>query len=114
MLKSGLGGSRGCWQLRVEVSLESLESRRNRFRSGEFGGDGVCCFESVAGDADDGGFVWTYAAFSNQLFGNTGGDAPGCLREDAFCLREQLDGGDDFGIGDVVGPASALAYQLNR
>src|SRR5712664_2882697 len=114
MLKSGLGGSGGCRYLCVEVSLEGFQSRRNRFRGGEFGGNGVCCFESVAGDADDRGFVGTEAAFSNQLLSDDDRDAACCFREYAFGFRKQLNSGDNLDIGDVFGPASALAYHLNR
>src|SRR5580698_3472461 len=56
--------------------------------------------EAVAGDAGHGEVVGMNAAVSVEARGDRGGDAAGGLGEDAFGLRELLDGRDDLDIGD--------------
>src|SRR4029077_5574398 len=54
------------------------------------------------------------AAFADQLLGDACGYAARGFRENALGLREELDSRDDFGLGYILGPAAAFAYQLNR
>src|SRR5260370_1070684 len=102
---------RGCRrgpELGIEISLEGVEARGDSFGSREFGGDGVGGLQAVAGDADDGGFIRLDAILSDELLRHAGGHAARGFGEDAFGFGEGLDGSDDLGIGDVLGPAAGL------
>src|SRR6266481_8707417 len=44
-------------ELSIEVSLERVEARGDRFGSWKFGGDGIGGFQAVPSDADHGGFL---------------------------------------------------------
>src|SRR5579863_15572 len=65
--------------------------------------------EAVAGDAGDGEIVGLDAAMGVEACRNRGGDAAGGLGEDAFGFGELLDGGDDFYVRNVLGPAAGFA-----
>jgi len=108
----GLGLGLGGVELGVEIGFEGVEARGDGFGGWKFGGDGVGGFEAVAGDAEDGGFVGADAALLDEFLGDAGGDAAGGFGEDAFGFGEKFDGVDDFGIGDVFGPAAGFADQL--
>src|SRR5882762_3676182 len=100
-------------ELRVEVSLESVKARRDGFRGREFGGDCVGGFQTVAGDADDGGFVRLNAILSDEFLCDTCGDPARGFREDAFGFSEQLDRVHDLRIGNIFGPAAGFANELD-
>ena len=95
--------------MRIEIGFECIEARGDGLGGRKFGGDGVGGFQAVAGDADDGGFVRLDAILRDEFLRDAGGDAAGGFREDAFGFGEQLDGVDDFGIGDIFGPAAGFA-----
>src|ERR1700674_378052 len=103
---SRFGASGGSAELRIEVGLEDVEARGDRFGRRECGGDGVGGFQAVTGDADDGSFLWLDAALCDEFLGDAGGHAARGFGENAFGFGKQLDGGDDLGIGDVLGPAA--------
>src|SRR6266851_8518984 len=107
-------GCRGGPELDIEISLESVETRGDRFGSRKFGGDGVGGLQAVAGDADDGRFVRLDAILPDELLRDAGGHAARGFGEDAFGFGEELDGGDDLGIGDVLGPAAGLTNLFYR
>ena len=103
---------RGGHELRIHKRFERFEARCDGVGQRVFGGDGVGGFQAVAGDADDRGFVGRDATLVDQFFCDAGGNAAGGLRKDAFGFGQQLDGGDDFGVGDVFGPAAGFADLL--
>src|ERR1035437_599507 len=65
--------------------------------------------EAVAGDAGDGEFVGVDAAVGIEPGGDRRGHAAGRLGKDALGLRKFLDGGDDFHVRYVLGPAAGGA-----
>jgi hypothetical protein len=99
-------------ELSVKISLEGFEAGGDGLGGREFGSDGVGGFEAVAGNADDGGFAGGDAAFADEFLGDADGDAAGGFGEDALRLGDALDGGDDFRVGNIVGPAAAFADQF--
>ena len=52
----------------VEVGFEGFDTRRNGVAQWKFPDDGVGGFQSVAGDADDGGFVRAMRPWSISFF----------------------------------------------
>src|SRR5437879_5280943 len=99
-------------KLRVEISLEGFETRRDGFGGRKFCGNGVGGLQAVAGDADNGGFVGFDAILGDEFLRHACGHATGCFRKDAFGFGKQFDGLDNFGVGDVFGPASGVANLL--
>src|SRR6267378_2112965 len=110
-LSSG-ASSRGA-ELRVEVRLESVKARRDGFRNREFGGDGVGGFQTVASDADDGSFIGLDAILRDEFLRHGGRDATCRFREDTFGFGQQLDGTNNFRVGNIFGPAAGFANQLD-
>jgi len=51
----------------IEQRFESFEARRNWFGERIFGDQRICSLESVAGDADDRGFIALDATLSEQF-----------------------------------------------
>src|SRR6266403_1909923 len=99
--------SRGA-ELRVEVGLERVEARGDRFGGRKFRGDGVGGLQTVPGDADNSGFLWLDAILRDAC-----GDAARGFREDTFGFREQLDSVHDLRIGNIFGPAAGFTDQLD-
>src|SRR5207253_4937776 len=108
------GTGRGCAEPRIEVSLERLKVRGDRFGGREFRDDGVGGLQAVASDRDDGGFMRLDAPLGDQFLRDAGGHAAGGFGEDAFGFGEELDGGYDLGIGDVFGPAAGVPDLVHR
>src|SRR5260221_6813750 len=96
----------------MKEGFEGVEFGVDFFGGRVVGGDGVGGFEAVAGDADYRGFVFGDAALLDELGGYACGYTASGFGEDAFGLGEQLDGVDDFGIGDVFGPAAGFTDEL--
>src|ERR1700683_4061173 len=71
-------------------------------------------FQTVAGDAEDGSLMRLDAALRNQLLGDAKRHATGCFREDAFGLREQLDGLDDLRVAYIFRPSAAFSDHRRR
>ena len=100
---------RGGHELRVHQRFESLQARRDGVGQRVFADDGVGGFQAVAGDAYDGGFVGRDASLVDQFFRHARSNAAGGFRKDSFRFGKQLDGGDDFRIGNVFRPAAGFA-----
>src|SRR5882672_10468104 len=104
--------SRGA-KLRVEVSLERVEARGDRFGGRKFRGDGVGGLQAVASDADDGGFLRLDAILPDEFLRDACGDSARGFREDAFGFGEQLDRIHDLRIGNIFGPAAGVTDEFN-
>src|ERR1700693_3944708 len=91
--------SRGA-ELRVEVSLERIEARGDRFGGRKSRCDGVGGFQAVPSDADHGGFLWLDAILSDEFLGDACGDSSRGFREDTFSFSQQLNGVHDLRIGN--------------
>src|ERR1700730_937797 len=100
-----LGGRVGS-ELVIEVGLEGVEAWGDGFRYRKFGSDGDGGFQSVASDGDHRRFLRLDAAFADELLGYARGYAACGFREDTFGFGEEFDSGDDFGVGNVFGPAA--------
>src|SRR5213080_3659573 len=91
-------------ELRVEIRLEGFQSRRNGLRRRKLRRNGVSRLQTVAGDANHGGFLRLDAILGEQFPGDADSYAAGGLRENAFGFRQHLDGVHNLGIGHVFGP----------
>src|SRR5215471_13140157 len=78
--------------LRVQIRLKRLQSRRNGFRRRKLRRNRICRFQAVAGNANHRGLLRLYAVLRQQLFRDTRSYASGGLREDALGFRQQFDG----------------------
>src|SRR6266852_3354958 len=89
-----------------------FESREARFDSGigcALAGEGIGGFQAVAGDAQDGSFVGMDAALGDEFLRDRGGDAAGSLRENSFGFGQRAHADNNFGIGNIFGPAARSA-----
>src|ERR1700681_3318698 len=107
-------GGNGDRELGVEISFESVETRRDGFADRVFRGDGIGGLQTVAGDAHDRGLVGRNATFANELLRYTGGHAASGFRADAFGLRQAFDVAANSRAGNISRRPAAVTNELDR
>src|SRR6266571_4890342 len=90
----------------IEIGFERREARFDSGAGCEFAGEGIGGFQAVAGDAQDGSFVGLDASLGDEFLRDSGGDPAGSLRENSFGFRERAHAANNFGIGNIFGPAA--------
>src|ERR1700676_3688512 len=95
----------------LEQSFKRFQARLNRLLGGEVRGDSVRGLQAISCDANDSCSSAPDPPLFDHLRGHARRYAASGFTENSFGFRKQLDGLDDFGVGEIFGPAAGFANQ---
>src|SRR5580700_4023283 len=102
--------SLGDFQSFVEVFVELGDLRWDGLFRLVLAHQHIRSLQAIPGDAKYRSIVGRNTTLPVELARAADSDSAGGLSEDAFGLRQKLDGRDQFRIGDVLGPTASFRY----